>query len=132
MASNPTYFTTFAFSALPGTVVTVTPTLETTASFIALYSDPFSPANLAANYVGDQGSSLVDHYFGAIVPVGGQLVLVGMTVNGNSAVGAGFAVNVDYTPQGDVPEPASFALVGLALAGAAARSAMSRILLTRP
>jgi hypothetical protein len=109
------YFTTFSFDALPGSVVTVTPTVQDVESFLSLYSGSFSVASLATGYLDDQGSSLVTSWFASIVPADGHLILVANTRQ-DEVAGVHVAATIDYTPA-SVPEPATLGLVGAALAG---------------
>jgi hypothetical protein len=114
LANDPTYFATWVFSAAPGTIITVTPTIEDVSSFLALYDSSFNPAAMAGGYLADQGSSNVSSVFTALAPASGQLVLVAMSVAGSGAIGHTVTGDVSYTST-EAPEPASMALLGLGL-----------------
>lgn len=119
LGTNPTYFFTWAFSATPGSIVTVTPTAQDVSSFLALYDSALNPASLGTGYLGDQGASDVNSVFSVLAPASGQLLLVAMTVGGNDSLTHTVSGNVSYTSSGAVPEPASMTLLGLGLAGVA-------------
>jgi len=67
----PTYFITLGLSVVPNTVITITPTAQTSFSFLSIYDTLFNPASLAANYLGDQGSSRVSAVFSITAPASG-------------------------------------------------------------
>ncbi|WP_321477325.1 PEP-CTERM sorting domain-containing protein [uncultured Paludibaculum sp.] len=115
LANNPTYFFTWGFEAAPGSVITVTPSIENTNSFLVLYDPSFSTALLGTGYLGDQGSSDIASIFSINAPVGSQILLVAMSNTGASAIGSTIAGNVSYTALAAVPEPATAALLGLGL-----------------
>jgi hypothetical protein len=114
IGDNPTYYTTTTISdALPGSIVTVLPTSEDVNSFLSAYKDSFSTANLALNYLADQGLSDVTSSFTFFAPSSGQFVVVGNTVSYSSAGGHSFAADILYN---SVPEPSSLALLALGAA----------------
>jgi hypothetical protein len=121
LSDAPTYFFTQAFDAQPGTVVTVTPTIENTREFLSLYDTAFSLASLNTNYLGDQGSSFVTSIFSVTAPASGHLVLVANTVEAFNGIVIGntIAENVTFTST-PVPEPGSLLLLATGLAGARA------------
>jgi hypothetical protein len=109
---NPTFFTTLPLSVLPGSVVSVNVT-QPGSSFLAIYESPFNHLSLATNYLGDQGSTL-PLVFSVTAPASGMIHIVGMTVNGTSALGQTFMAEVTFVaPVAAVPE-ASACLSGAA------------------
>lgn len=102
--------------------INITTTSACCQSFVGAYVDSYDPLALAANYLGDGGSSPVPatpEHFQVIVPAGHSLVLVGQTVNSlANAQGTNFSFVVDQ-----VPEPATISLAagGLLLLLLAAR-----------
>lgn len=111
------------FSALSGTVVAVTPSVQDAYTHLALYTSSFDHLSLATGYLGDQGSSGI--YPFSITAPGGQLYLVAMSTF-SSSIGHSFAGTVEYTPEAGVPEPATVSLIGLGLAGLLVRQRMNR------
>jgi hypothetical protein len=117
-SQDPTYFFTQTFDAQPGTVVTVTPTIEDVNSFLSLYDTAFNLASLNVNYLGDQGASVVTDVFSVTAPASGHLVLVANWVNAPAATVNTIAANVTFTPTtATVPEPGSLMLLATGLAG---------------
>jgi PEP-CTERM motif len=82
--------------------------------FLTAYLNSFNVGNLASNYLGDPGSSVLagapgSNSFEVLVPSGNSLVLAFSTVTSTS-----FGT-VSYTVENAIPEPATFVLVGIAL-----------------
>jgi hypothetical protein len=114
-SNNPTYFETLDLEVAAGSVISVVVTGDPGFfTFLSVYNDPFDLNNLAANYVGDGGSS-GDTSF--IVDAGGDMVIVASTVGGNLAIGNSFTATITFTPAAAVPEPASLLLLGIAALG---------------
>jgi hypothetical protein len=118
LSNANTRFMVWDFTALPGSVILVTPIAQTTLSFMTLYDGTFDPANLATGYLGDQGRSDVTYIFSTLAPTGGNVQFVAISVTGAS-IGHSCSADVEYTPArgGAVPEPFTLALSGTALAG---------------
>lgn len=82
--------------------------------FLTAYLNSFNVGNLAGNYLGDPGVSVLASFpgpnsFEVLVPSGNSLVLAFSTVTSTS-----FGT-VSYTVENIVPEPATFVLIGAGL-----------------
>ena len=98
-----------------------------TTTFLSAYLDSYNPANLAANYLGDPGTS--GNFFGTdplffqvIVPAGHDLILVLNETTPNGGLNMPGIVTVEafsdtnFTDLAAVPEPGTLALVGCGVA----------------
>ena len=85
-------------------------------TFLAVYLDSFDPTNLNMNYLGDMGSSGTGSA-GIEIPADSEFLVVAMSVNGGSSLGHTFEFTVEGNNIASVPEPATLALLGSALAG---------------
>ena len=111
-------------------------------TFLSAYLDAYSPSNLAANYLGDEGASgnffgVDPRFFQVVVPSGHDLVLVfnetttngGLNLPGDVTVEA-FADTLftDLSPlsPAPVPEPSTLSLLMCGIAFAAARRFLAR------
>ena len=117
IGDDPSFFDTLTFNAEPGTVVTVTTTLlDGVNSFVALYDDTFTLADLSQGYLGDQGLSITN-VFTVLVPAGRNLTLVLMDVG--NGVGLSVAGEINFTPGvAAVPKPSALALLVVGAGGA--------------
>lgn len=115
LGNNPTYFTVWQFDVAVGSVFSLTSTGSLLDGFFSAYDGAFNPANLAAHYLGDAGSS-GQAAFSIDAPASGHVWLVGSSLNGNSALGLTLSADVNFTPAdtNSVPEPSALALVGVA------------------
>lgn len=98
--------------------ITINVTDTTTNSHLIAYANLFDPLDMSVNYLGDQGSSIVN-FFEIVLPAGADLVIVANTNFGLAgATGTGFAFDVS-TSGSQVPEPASAALLAAGFAALA-------------
>jgi hypothetical protein len=121
----PTFFDTITFDVEPGTVITIDSTVQGTSTFFSIYSTSFNPANLALNYLGDQGASSTANDFSVVAPASGRVVFV---VNDVGAVlNQAYSATITFVDPVAVPAPPAVLLAGVGgLCFAAVRRRLSR------
>jgi hypothetical protein len=115
ISSNPTYFQTWSFDAVAGSLVNVHVDATTFDGFFSLYAGELNIGNLSQNYLGDAGSSNSAVDFSAFAPASGRLLLVANTTSGGNAIGQTTNATITFQApaRSAVPEPGSLALLAI-------------------
>lgn len=115
ISSNPTYFQTWSFEAVAGSLVNVHVDATTFDGFFSLYAGVLNIGNLSQNYLGDAGSSNSAIDFSAFAPASGHLLLVANTTSGGNAIGQTTSATITFQApaRSAVPEPGSMALLAI-------------------